>query len=1137
MRLALMKYTLQSLLLTMALILVIGDARAQSYDLPIADTWLKEAAPNENHGSDEELSAKNKPSDNFRVLYQFDFSSLAPNANVTRAEIWLRVVGEDDSGDPVHVHRVTDAWTENSANWNNTGNDFDPLSYASFTPTREGWYRIDIQPLVQAWACGEFENHGLMLIPSSSDTESKYTSKEWDRGNRRPRLYVQTSGTNPCPTASPPAIVADWHMDDCTLGFAGSAVIDSGPNGLNGTTVGGLQVQNSGQLCSAAGMDGASSYVSVPDSPALDLDEGMSFAVWVRHNASALKDWEAIFAKGDNAYRVHLNGGCAIADSLPGSTRHGFSFGLNGGCGAADLNTNVVPVPGVWYHVAGTYDRSTMRMYVNGVLASSASYSAPINDNNFDLFIGENSQRRNRYWDGDIDELTIWDGAIADTDVVDHMNRTRPCTNCGAPEFVVNHDNFGIYCAAETVQVDVVDSLDGTPRNDYGEEVTLDTQTGSGTWSLVTGGGSLVDAVTGDGVATYQWPLGETTATFALSYTQQSPSFDIDVYQTNNALIRDDDTEGNIEFSASGFTLTAAPLSNPPPAVIVPFDATQIAGTDFSIYLAAYGQTANDPACGIIESYSGAQNLKFWFDRADPVGGTVPVTVDGNTIGISEAGAANQGVNFVNGQAAVTAKYKDAGLIQVLVKDDSQSHPDLPAGIRGATANFVVKPAYFGLSNVEDAGGNPNPAAADASGNVFIAAGNLFSVTVTAFDAEGDTTPNFGQESTPESVRLSSSLVAPAGGNDPGISPALGFGAFSAGSAVGTTFTWPEVGIITLQPSIGDADYLGGGDVIGAASGNVGRFIPDHFTADLNVPLLTTQCGSGGFSYIGQAFDYAINPVITVTARAAGGTTTQNYTSSFFKITNLSLLNRAYAAATGTLDLSGLPASGVDPQIADAGAGVGSLLFSAGSGLSFQRSSEEAAFDADISLSIDVIDTDGVTTLASPVEFSTMGFDSGASMRYGRVRLLNALGSELVNLAVPMRTEYFVDAATGFVTHTDDSCTDNLALSLGNFTANLTTGETCVLDTGSPGDSGAGCAVTGPAGQRYRTPALAGDFNMFLQAPGAGNDGSVEVSVDVPAWLEYDWDAAAAGFEDPSATATFGIYDGDSRRIYLRQVF
>lgn len=934
-----------------------------------------------------------------------------------------------------------------------------------------------------------------------------------------------------------PQVIADWHLDECTLGIAGSSVTDSGPNGLTGTAVGGLAAENEGQLCAAAAFDGSSSYVEVPDSPEIDITDGIGMAVWVRHNATPLTDWEAILAKGDSAYRLHLNGGCSIADSLPGNTRRGFTFGLNGGCGGADLNSNVVPSPGVWYHIAATYDGAQMRLYIDGSLVTSASYSEPINTNNFDLFIGENSQRRGRYWDGDIDELTLWDGAITAADVADHMNRTRPCTNCSNVEIRINHDNNGIHCLDETVQVNIVDSLTGSPRTDYNDQVTLDTMTGVGTWTLISGSGTFVDAVSDDGVATYTWPLGESNAVFALSYTQGPPTFDIDVYQSNDPLIRDDDSEGDIVFSASGFTLTAAPLSNPPPVVIVPFDATQFAGTDFGIYLAAYGQTANDPACGIIESYSGPQNLKFWFDRADPAGGAVAVSVDGNPIGTNEAAAVDQGVNFVNGQAAVTAKYKDVGLVQVLVKDDSLSHPDLPAGIRGATANFVVKPAYFGLSNINDSAGNPNPAAADASGNVFVAAGDPFSVTVTAFDAEGDVTPNFGQESTPETVRLSSSLVAPASGNDPGISPALGFGAFSAGSAIGTTFAWPEVGIITLQPSIGDGDYLGGGDVVGAASGNVGRFVPDHFTADLNVPLLATQCGSGGFSYIGQAFDYTINPVITVTARAAGGTTTQNYTSTFFKITNLSLLNRAYAAATGTLDPSGLPGTGVDPQIADAGAGVGSLLFSAGSGLSFLRSSAEAAFDADISLSIDVLDTDGVTTLSSPVEFSTIGFDNGASMRYGRVRLLNALGSELVNLAVPMRTEYFVDAATGFVTHTADSCTDGLALSLGNFSANLTAGETCVVDAGSPGDSGAGCAAAGPAGQRYRTPSLGGNFNLFLQAPGAGNDGSVDVSVDVPAWLEYDWDAAAAGDEDPHATATFGIYDGDARRIYTRDLY
>lgn len=727
----------------------------------------------------------------------------------------------------------------------------------------------------------------------------------------------------------------------------------------------------------------------------------------------------------------------------------------------------------------------------------------------------------------------VWVSSLGNAYYSGKAGSITTCIN-STPVFVVNHDNFGIHCLAEAITVNVEDGS-GNPLISYAEQVTLDTQTGNGTWSLVSGGGTLVDATADDGLATYDWPLGETSAVFSLSYTQGTPVFDIDVYQTNNTAIRDNDAEGTIRFSASGFTLTAAPLSNPPPAVIAPFAATQVAGTDFAVHLAAYGQTPTDPACGVIESYTGAQNLRFWFGWVDPAAGTIAPTIDGVGAAASEAGAAAQPVTFTNGQASVTAKYKDAGLLQLFVKDDSLAHPDLPTGIRGATAAFVVKPAYFLLSNIEDASGNANPAAANASGPVFVGAGEPFSVTVTAYDAENDVTPNFGQESAPETVRLASSLVLPAAGNDPGLSPATAFGPFVAGTSTGTTFAWPEVGIITLQPSIGDGDYLGGGDVVGTASGNVGRFIPTHFTTGLNAPLFATQCGSGGFTYIGQPFDYTINPVITVTAQAAGGTTTQNYTGAFFKISNLTLLNRTYSAAAGTLDLSGVPSAAVDPAIADLGGGTGTLLFDLPIGISFLRMAPEAAFDADIDLGIEIFDADGVTTLASPIAFTPIGFDSGPAMRYGRVRIINAIGSELVNLAVPMRSEYFVDAATGFVSHTDDACSDTITLSLAGFTENLDPGETCAIDSGTPGDSGIGCA--GPAGQRYREPPLAGDFNLFLQAPGAGNDGSVNVSADVPAWLEFDWDAALPGLEDPTATATFGIYDGEGKRIYMREVY
>jgi MSHA biogenesis protein MshQ len=560
-----------------------------------------------------------------------------------------------------------------------------------------------------------------------------------------------------------------------------------------------------------------------------------------------------------------------------------------------------------------------------------------------------------------------------------------------------------------------------------------------------------------------------------------------------------------------------------------------VAGTDFALHIAAYGQTPNDPVCGIIESYTGPKNLKFWFSFANPGSGSISPTIEAVAIPAIEASAADQPVTFTNGQAAVTGKYKDVGRIQINVKDDSQPHPDLPTGIRGATAGFVVKPYQFVLSDIEDGAGNPNPAAVDASGGTFVAAGEPFSITVTAIDAEGDVTPNYGQEAISESVALASNLLAPLGGDNPVI--ASGFSAFVAGQAMGTTFSWPEVGIIALNPSIGDGDYLGAGDVSGTASENVGRFYAHHFTTSLNTPTFATSCASGSFSYIGEIFGYSNQPVITLTARALAGEVAENYVGGFFKVDSSSLTVPVYTSTPTTLDSTGMPAG--DPLIAPTGAGTGTLTFGSTGGLFYTRGTEEPPFDADIRLSIDVADTDGAAA-SNPIVFGTAGgmlFDSGAEMRYGRGRLQNAYGSELVNLAVPFRTEYFVDAATGFVPNVDDSCTSPVSLSFIAFTDNLASGETCVFDSGAPGSSSIGCAAPGPLALRYRAPPIGGDFNIHLQAPGETNDGSTTIRADVPDWLEFDWDNALPGLEDPVGTAVFGIFSGSDRRIYLRELY
>ena len=60
---------------------------------------------------------------------------------------------------------------------------------------------------------------------------------------------------------------------------------------------------------------------------------------------------------------------------------------------------------------------------------------------------------------------------------------------------------------------------------------------------------------------------------------------------------------------------------------------------------------------------------------------------------------------------------------------------------------------------------------------------------------------------------------------------------------------------------------------------------------------------------------------------------------------------------------------------------------------------------------------------------------------------------------------------------------------------------------------------------------------MRLAAPGAGNQGSVLVRATVPPWLRFDWDAGAVGDENPTGQATFGIFGGERRVIYTREIY
>jgi MSHA biogenesis protein MshQ len=317
--------------------------------------------------------------------------------------------------------------------------------------------------------------------------------------------------------------------------------------------------------------------------------------------------------------------------------------------------------------------------------------------------------------------------------------------------------------------------------------------------------------------------------------------------------------------------------------------------------------------------------------------------------------------------------------------------------------------------------------------------------------------------------------------------------------------------------------------------------VPDHFAVTaVTQPVFRTfdttdaSCSvppSGprrSFTYIGQPFGYSTAPVGTVEARNAAGTVTSNYRDTLWKLTAGGVAQSFDNSPVLALDTSQVLA----PTLLETpNTGTGTLSANAGDKVAFTRDNATASapFTANLTLSWSVSDAaeaganQGTITTATALAFngggSGIGFDSGAEFRYGRLRLANNHGSQLVPLPVFMETQYW-SGAGGFFTNAADHCTTLAtgSIGLGSYTDNLGAGETVL--------SGGGRLTSG---RRI----------LRLSAPGNANNGSVVLTGNLGASLAHlqgNW--TGSPFDDnPAARATFGAFRGAGEVIFIRENF
>lgn len=196
------------------------------------------------------------------------------------------------------------------------------------------------------------------------------------------------------------SLVGWWKLDD----GSGTVALDSSDFGYNGTLVN-TPTWTTGPDNGALSFDpGSSEYVTVADQPPLKPSH-LTVAAWLNpttidttYESAVAKTssggwgdgWGLLsWTNGEGKIRFYINDwtGAVVSSTLPTST---------------------------WSHVVGTYDRTNIKLYVNGVLVDTFPYTTAIDHSDSVLRIGD---AHNYFWNGSIDDVRIYNRALTGTEV------------------------------------------------------------------------------------------------------------------------------------------------------------------------------------------------------------------------------------------------------------------------------------------------------------------------------------------------------------------------------------------------------------------------------------------------------------------------------------------------------------------------------------------------------------------------------------------------------------------------------------------------------------------------------------------------------------------------------------------------
>ena len=998
--------------------------------------------------------------------------------------------------------------------------------------------------------------------------------------------YSYNSGYNANGTAirwflpsGTPSRVAEYRTDELAWSGAVGEVTDSSGNGHDGVRVGSANTVAAGYVCRALDVPANTTTSSSAVDTSLDIDSAVgasgSVSMWVKSNVAWTSNTAAVLFDATTVanrpfYLMRSAGGAlrlAVSDSA--------------GTVLATTTAAQTFTANTWVHVAATWrlatgsNQSTLRIYINGtqMAAVSGTTTGNLDSSLGTLFLGDNRSALTpsggtvNSANGQLDEVRIYNYEISGVELTLDRAITHGCTPPLDHIEVTPASTSGSTCSPSTVTFKAcTNTICSTLLTTYTGTVLISTSSARGDWSAGTGPapqGLLANGTANDGGASYVFASADGgVARLQLSH---SLAQNVTITAVDSVLPATSRTSGAIAFRDNAFVF-AEDASN------------RVAGADVAVAGRPHDYTVSlikkDPStgsCGVATDFSGSRALKMW--RTDSSGTwTVPAVVSpALSVPAAQPAANNLTLSFASGVAGFNLATTDIGRYAFSLLDDSLTYAG--AAVSGSSNTLTVRPFAIVVQGIKQGTAN-NPGGSLATDSVFAKAGSNFQATVGAYRWAAAMTGN-GTDSNNDGVPDAGATLAntTAGGLAPSFSSAVTLSTlaasqtpsggvlgslangsvtgFSGGSATPATLRYTEVGSFALNPPGVVSGFLGSAltldatvfNASGVQSTRVGRFTPAQFAlggTGVTHRSAASCTPASTFNYLDENFQLGF----TLTAQNALGSTTANYTGAFAKLDPSVAANWQLAGidgGTAFLSTGGTPRLSVGLSTGSWSNGVASGI--ALSAAALRGTTSDGPFSA--AFGIAPTDSDGVTLSSYDIDTATPAGNDHATvatvpLRFGRLRLMNGMGSQDRALSLPLVAQYW--NGTAFVDNTLDGCTRVPATSVnfGNYRKTLTPADTAV----------SGSAITLSAGRG----------TLVLAKPLAGHTGTVDVALSLGGtaaeasclqpWTPGTGDTATAGAalgylrgawcattydKDPSARASFGLYRGADNLIYQRE--